>query len=264
MANTVEKSRLFDGPDETPRLSRAVAQAQHILQLAGVNAPPVDIYKVARLLSVRRIDTIRFQRAQACLLPTRQGHSVLLEEQSDPRRRRYSLAHELGHLIQRASRIRFRNYYNRKRALKEEMLSDEIAAELLIPQDLGEPRINDGLPDIELVQAIADEFESPLDTAAIRLGELSRELVQVVIWEAHGHLLLAKRTSGEAFIRPGAQRQLTDMTRGPVQAYFSNEAVPSYEPTRRWHSGLTLKCESMKFQEPGHEYVVSILQQASD
>lgn len=92
-------------------------------------------------------------------------------------RRRFSIAHELGHWEMHDSSQWFacsaadlRDY----RTSPEEVEANTFAAELLMPTSMVRPRCEKPVPTLQLSKAIADEFNVSLTAASIRVLNLTR------------------------------------------------------------------------------------------
>src|SRR3546814_5487495 len=71
-----------------------------IKQLPNISGA-VPVYDIARALDIEEIREERLTSFEACLLTDRhKSHgSILVNAASSPRRRRYSVGHELGHFL---------------------------------------------------------------------------------------------------------------------------------------------------------------------
>ncbi len=123
----ISDQTLFELPKPATRVERALERAAQVLTLARVTRPPVDVRRLASLLSVRDIQGVSFASVEACVIPSTNGHRILVEESACEERQRFSIAHELGHLMLRANGIRFSTHSSRRKAASEERLCDELA-----------------------------------------------------------------------------------------------------------------------------------------
>lgn len=250
-------------PPRRPKREAALGEARRLLSVAGITEPPVDVERLSRVLGVRKIVPVGFIATDACLLPDRNGHTILIKRTSSERRQRFSIAHELGHILLRARATKFRGG-NRERAAQEEKLCDEIAAELLMPQPLFEREMIRQEPSIEMICKLAKKFNTAIEPAAIRFGKLSRADIQVVHWEKQGNFLRAKWVSGARLVPYGSRRSVWDMTSGPCQAYHAgDEIITSYEAPRKGAPHLNLVCQSRAFDLQPFRFVLSLIQDES-
>jgi len=250
--------RFPDMPPQNSKRQAALGEAQRLLAVAEVTGPPVDVERLSRLLGVREIIPIGFTSTDACLLPGRNGHTILIKRTASERRRRFSIAHELGHILLRARSTKFRGG-NRERAAQEERLCDEIAAELLMPEALFRREMMGVKPSVEAICDLAKRFDTAIEPAAIRFGKLGGNSVQVVCWQRQAHSLTAKWVSGARFVPYRSARSIWDMTSGPVQAYHgADDVITTYEEAG---SDPSMICESAGFDSVPFRFVLSVLRQ---
>jgi len=104
-------------------------------------------------------------------------------------RRRFVIAHELGHfeLHRGKSQIALCTdedlVYFYKRVRPEEGEASEFASELLLPEPLVRPTIQESTPDLERIAALAEEFRTSLTATALRFIDLCAERCAVVVSE---------------------------------------------------------------------------------
>ncbi len=238
------------------RSELALERAQRFLVEAGVRKPPVDIERLARLMGVVAIEVAWIGNAAACLLPGRKGHKILIKEGSSLYRRRFSIAHEVGHLILGATRIRFRDV----RTARAEKLCDELAAELLMPREMYLREMYGRAPSLDTVCHLANTFRVSLEPAAIRFGVLSRDQIQVVCWERRHASIGIKWATGENLVSRKAHERLSDRTFGPSVAFGSqtSDVITSYAHLRN-SASLNLVCQSRAFGDYPYRFVLSVV-----
>src|SRR5436309_14489230 len=117
------------------RLARAYSHLDVLFSGLGSTRPPIDIDRLARMVGVSRVEITDLSSSDACLLPAASGHTVLLDSRSGRRRQRFSMAHELAHLLLHANGIRFRRARG-DRSSVEEQLCDQVAADILMPKEM--------------------------------------------------------------------------------------------------------------------------------
>jgi hypothetical protein len=246
-------------PPQYSKRQAALEEARRLLAVAKITEPPVDVERLSRLLGVREIIPIAFTSTDACLLPGRNGHTILIKRTSSGRRRRFSIAHELGHILLRARATKFRGG-NRERAAQEERLCDEIAAELLMPETLFGREMMGVEPSIEAICGLAKRFDTAVEPAAIRFGLLSSAPVQVIYWERRQTCLRVKWATGKPFIPRNTTGSLSDGAFGPAVAFESHasDLITSYERSRN-SASLNLTCQSGGFGEYAHRFVLSVI-----
>ncbi|MEX0800391.1 MAG: ImmA/IrrE family metallo-endopeptidase [Dehalococcoidia bacterium] len=244
-------------PAHRPAKEAALERARQILRESGIDGPPVDIERVARLMGTVAVEEARLGDVAACLLPGTRGHTILINRRSHPLRQRFSIAHEIGHLILGARGIRFRDM----RTGPAERLCDELAAELLMPHEIFTREMDAKPVSLDTICDLANTFQTALEPAAIRFGALVSAPVQVVYWEKVEDHLRIKWTNGKPMLpRTATMGLLTDRAFGPAEAFNSDseEGVTTYAHSSRSKS-LDLICESKGFRERPYRYVLSLV-----
>jgi hypothetical protein len=133
--------------------------------------PPIDLVRLARALGVDEI-------AEASLVEDgRLEHTpyyvkVLLQRDAGYHRQRFTLAHELGHVVltDPDAFVVARRY--RPRADQEERFCDSFAAALLLPRTWVLGRYATAPRSLRVVRAMSDTAHVSLAASAIRLNEL--------------------------------------------------------------------------------------------
>ena len=128
----------------------------------------------------------------AMLVPLSGGYSVVIDERAPEARQRYSLAHEMAHImllesdpaseyLTKAPRFRTADADDRMwRA--EERLCDEIAAELVMPEKLFSAEVANLGHSLRHLPSLANRFRTSLTATAIRYWELLPEPCQLFRW----------------------------------------------------------------------------------
>src|ERR1700753_895505 len=119
-------------------IERATAKATEILQKYNVSKPPVDVERLARQAGLRIVEE-QLDSEISGMLYREGSRAVILINQGDALvRKRFSMAHELGHYhLHEASsvfvdrRVRFRDSDSSQGTIKEEIEANNFAAELL-------------------------------------------------------------------------------------------------------------------------------------
>lgn len=132
-----------------PPLSRAVREARRVLAKERVRRPAVNVERIARRYA-RVIERDLPTAVSGMLIPLNRGSTaatwaILINEDDAPVRQRFTIAHELGHLLlhrftiphaDTGFKIRFRDSVSSEGRVREEIEANEFAAELLMPRDL--------------------------------------------------------------------------------------------------------------------------------
>jgi Zn-dependent peptidase ImmA (M78 family) len=101
-------------------------------------------------------------------------------------RRRFAIAHELGHMELKhnpgapteCGEKQFALWY--KSQNDKEVEANLFAAELLMPEDMVRRKLEKTLPSLDLIEKLADEFQTTLTATAIRYIDLCEEQCAVV------------------------------------------------------------------------------------
>jgi IrrE N-terminal-like domain len=166
-------------PEEIEQIEEACWNARRLLRWAGVTEPGhVRIEAIAAHLGVTiEVAPLTGADAQLC----RQGgraRIVLAERITDPASRRFSIAHELGHLLLR---------HPSGESGRAERQANAFAAELLMPRGLLRERCEAGPITLELPRQISAEFQVSIVASAIRVVELAAAPCAVVMAQ-HGEV----------------------------------------------------------------------------
>jgi Zn-dependent peptidase ImmA (M78 family) len=83
-----------------PRTAYVRRVAKHLLRAAGVRTPPVDLRKIASHCGLRYEEVDYFpDDVDALIVTTAEGSVAVVNKNQSINRRRFSLAHELGHFV---------------------------------------------------------------------------------------------------------------------------------------------------------------------
>ncbi len=113
-------------------------QASRLLHGAGITREPVSLRDVVSALNLEVVQTAREPfMSEAALEPLGDGYAIVLHGDSDERRRRFTIAHEIGHFVLHPGRPRMeRGGQVTEGGRLEEREADVFAAELLMPEPL--------------------------------------------------------------------------------------------------------------------------------
>jgi Zn-dependent peptidase ImmA (M78 family) len=156
-------------------VTRVEEAASGLLEGAGIIEPPVPVERLARdagaLVSYQPFEA---QDISGLLYRATGAAPVIGVNSNNPKvRQRFTIAHELGHLIlheghelilERLVRLNFRDATSSTASDAEEIEANHFAAELLMPQDLLQHSLGiwvTGRPlsDLEVVRRLARRFE---------------------------------------------------------------------------------------------------------
>jgi hypothetical protein len=210
-----------------------------------------------------------------CLLPSGEGFLIKINSNMPERRRRFSLAHEIGHTLIRSAGdgCKYRHLITkaklraRSTRQREETLCDIAAAEILMPENLFRPWLAGRATSIRAIEAAAIHFEVSRQAAAIRLSEMSEAPAEIVCWKPRGARLEPAWFTGFSHFRRCATegdmaRAFADLDSTPVRALWSSRVeITNAEPARSHGHGPTFYCESKAFGAGKHRYVLSVIKE---
>lgn len=156
---------------------------------AGMDPPPVDVHKVARFLNVE-VKTEPFAGDLSGVLVRNGDHTVIgVNKDHSEQRQRFTIAHELGHLLLHQGRpvhfdravvhVNLRNSISSQAVDREEIEANRFAAELLMPEaflrrDVDKLRAN-GFADVMdegLVAELVQRYGVSVQAMTFRLANL--------------------------------------------------------------------------------------------
>lgn len=153
---------------------RRRAPAEKLLQELGVTNPAeIDLEAIAFHVNA----TVRFRPLDGCearIIGRADRALITVKQDSHRRRKRFSIAHELGHWHHHrgkclACRV---DEYKPRRHVSPEQIADGYAADLLMPRYLFQPMARDhSRLNFATVEALAEAFDTSKTATAIRLVE---------------------------------------------------------------------------------------------
>ena len=151
-------------------------QADRLLRIAGITREPVELRDVVSALNLEVVQTAREPfTSEAALEPLGDGYAIVLHGDSNERRRRFTIAHEIGHFVLHPGRPRLeRGGRVTEAGRSEEREADAFAAALLMPEHLVREAVYEHGAD---VPRLADRFLVSSAAMQVRLRSLglSRE-----------------------------------------------------------------------------------------
>lgn len=151
-------------------------QATRLLDSAGISREPVALRDVVSALNLELVKRTREPFAsEAALEPLGDGRAIVLNGSGDSGRRRFTIAHEIGHFVLHPERCRpERGGAVNEAGRREEREADAFAAELLMPEHLVREAAREQGPD---ATRLAERFEvsrKAMQTRLRGLGLLER------------------------------------------------------------------------------------------
>jgi Zn-dependent peptidase ImmA (M78 family) len=142
-----------------------------LLQSAGVTREPVSLRDVVSALNLEVVQAAGEPFVcEAALQPVGDGHTIVLRGESSEQRRRFSIAHEVGHFVLHPQRRAPERGGGVNAAWQsQEREADQFAAELLMPELMvREAVLQHGLD----VGRLADRFDVSRQAMQVRLRSL--------------------------------------------------------------------------------------------
>jgi len=154
-------------------------EAHRMLSAAGVTHAPVSLRDVVSYLNLSLVERRREPfGSEAALVPVGDGHAIELRGRSGERRRRFTIAHEIGHfLLHPQHTVSERGGPTNQASARREHEADEFAAELLMPDHLVRQAV---LEDGADARRLADRFD-------VSTQAMSRRLRHLGLVERHHH-----------------------------------------------------------------------------
>lgn len=161
--------------------------ADALLGNAGVAEPPVNVELLASMRGVRRVEIVDMAEAGR-LVPEGAGYTVHVNERHIETRRRFTVAHEVGHtFFNEAGRTSRRVIDSTVGAFQpgkeEEYLCDTAAARILLHPGWLDPLARAREPSLDGLIEVADACQASLEATAIQLAQLGLWRCSFVFWE---------------------------------------------------------------------------------
>ncbi|GLR99274.1 hypothetical protein GCM10007858_69170 [Bradyrhizobium liaoningense] len=157
----------------------ALTPAERILRSLGIDTPgEIDLEAIAwtrgAAVNYRPLD-----RCEATIVGSKRRAVITVNVRSSPERRRFSLAHELGHWHHHKGRMLFcggRDVCNfGNGALNPERQADAFASDLILPNYLLGPRLRrTKRPTLAAAREIAEEYSASLTATLFKMTVLNR------------------------------------------------------------------------------------------
>jgi Zn-dependent peptidase ImmA (M78 family) len=161
--------------------------ALELLEESGISEPPVNLEKICKHLriSLEESDKIDFD---GCIMREKKKDFtlVLVNKNITDGRRRFTIAHEIGHLVlEHLTEIKkFNCGENGLVKNEKEREADSFASRLLMPEKWIKGILEEGIYGMETINTIASLFQVSQTAAAIRLAEISDKRCAVIMSEA--------------------------------------------------------------------------------
>jgi Zn-dependent peptidase ImmA (M78 family) len=160
-------------------------QARALVEKLGLKAPPVPVEKLAKALGVR-VEYNPFDDELSGMAFIRDGKPIIgVNSKHHPNRQRFTIAHELGHIVLHRSHLetainKSRNFIPRDPTSAEgtdplEIQANAFASELLLPAKLVRQALSEwpgDLNDDDYLIALAKRFRVSLTAFQFRLENI--------------------------------------------------------------------------------------------
>lgn len=168
-------------------LSAVRIAASDLLARCEMTEAPTDLHLVGSFRGVTKV-VEKPMRMSGRLVPGPTGYLVQLNSSHTEGRKRFSHAHEIGHLLipsyQSSPKLREDAETGEyERNAEEEFLCDVAASELLMPLDLLRKVVEKQSLAIETLMEVAGKFEVSLEAAGVRLTQCGHDECAVIVWE---------------------------------------------------------------------------------
>ncbi len=170
------------------QVSSAILSARQILRELSIESPDeIEVEDIAWNRGAL-VQEASLEGADGRLVRShRRGIISIRADIPEPQRKRFVVAHELGHFELHADRdqlalcLEEHFVYWYRRARPEEPEANEFATELLMPESLFRPRCESHLPGFDLIERLAEEFRTSLTATALRCAGFSSHRCSLVV-----------------------------------------------------------------------------------
>lgn len=262
---------LADAGAAPARLAQAIHDQLDLAQ------GPVPMFDIARALDIHDIRIVSTKGFEAALVttPERESGAVVLNADSAPRRRNFSLGHELGHFLNpwhtgagdggfqcSRSDMTASDAATQSRHLRQEAEANRFAIELLAPQRLMKPFLA-GEADLSAITAAGEHLDISRAAAARRYVELHGAPLAVV-FSHRGRVAFIDRSADFPFVElwtgnplpeveiPDDQGAVSDWTPLDADAWLrAGTEVELFAQTLRQADGHAMTLLSVEGGEEG-------------
>ena len=238
-------------------------------------SPPTDLYEVSEMLGVAEVEEKPLQ-VWGMTVPVGRGYKIVLRADTSPLRKRFSWAHELGHVIV-YTESDSADTHNSRRNDKLERLCDQLAAEILMPIGAFSGAIQQNRS-LCAVTELSQRYQASITATALRYAKLITEPCLLIRWDADSRRNGALKTSWPVPVRneatgphvqllPQRRRAANKVFSGVETAWSRSDMATTYETllmtARVGHARYTtfpeFKTESMGFGRDHNRFVLSLV-----
>lgn len=166
-------------------MSRRLTLPELLLQDFGIDRPQeIDLQAIAWELGAR-VNVRELHSCEARIVGRGDRAIITVDAKASPRRKRFSIAHELGHWHHHRGRClicRSDDIGNRRRSVTDpERIADDYASDLLLPRYLLEPMLKAlPRPTLKAAREIAEAFDASLTATIMKIAETDRFPIMLV------------------------------------------------------------------------------------
>ena len=170
----------------TIRKAHCKEKAHELLGKLWVGAPDeIDLVALAHKAGKLRIEDGGLDNADGRIVAGANGGTIRVKAGLNPGRRRFTIAHEIGHCVLHPREGMDRDDTAMNFTLwndpGEEAEANQFAAELLMPEFLFKPRTTKGDPSLALIDRLAGEFSTSVMATAFQYTSYTLEQVALVV-----------------------------------------------------------------------------------
>lgn len=213
---------LAGNPESVDKAARIVASRL----LDGIPCPPTDLEAIMPRLNVNQCEAHPDMPVNGELRKEGNALRIVYSSHLSPTRKRWTIAHELGHAVFESTGPGCPRY-----GKEVERLCDLLAREILLPKEQFLSLL-ERTTDLRVVSKLAKAFQTSLSATAIRCAELAN----VSVFEMQSHKLLW----GYGIIRKGSHVEKDDEFKEAVARAMRGESgnqlviLRSNNQTARW------------------------------
>jgi hypothetical protein len=196
----LNERRLFSKDKRTGSYRLEVLQrARRLVAQSGTGFPPADLDNMVKSLGLPPVRYVPLA-VDGRLVRDGPNYSIEVNERHPPARKRFTIAHEIGHIILGSggllgcSRIHMGGAVGQEPDPREEGLADLAAAEILMPAHWAFEFLGTRLPTFSTIAAMAKACETSIEVAARRLVECGDWRCRLIWWRQGGSRLRAVRS----------------------------------------------------------------------
>jgi Zn-dependent peptidase ImmA (M78 family) len=233
---------------------RAEAKSFGLLSRFGIEQKNFDIDDLAYALGIEVKDG-GIASGDAWIIRHADGTGTirLNAAVTSPQRRRFSIAHELGHWelhpnLSQGYLCTGQNLRDYGQSA-EEAEANWFAATLLMPKFLIPDQVFKQDPDFEFIFKLANEFQTSFTAAARRFVELSRQPIVLVASSTARVLWIARSRSAEYLFVPPGQAVPHHSLTGEVLRHASSKRAMEPAEFATWFPNLQVSDETELFEQ---------------